>query len=828
MISPASSEAPRDRLFGLDAEKLLSVLEEEKSPKPLIPGWTITGIAGKGGFGIVWRGLRDSDGVQAAIKIAPASEPDLIERLEEEIEVLRALDHPHIVRLLDSGTADGIEGGLYLCMEFVDGHELHHDIPAVGFPPEVAYQKFIHLCDAVAYAHANGVIHRDLKPSNILVDAEGHIKVADFGLAMPVHKRVHQFSLTMAGVIAGTPEYLPPEAYLPEYRPTETTDVYALGVILYDMLMGTPPRGAWQTVSSLRRVDVRMDPLIRRALEPEPGARWPSVEALRQAFVAIIKSAPRYSGTPLLTFHVRVIDLVWTLMGLWTLVAAFSSFLHLRKSPFLLPFDLIGKHSALIGGYHAVFVLLFPATFLGMWQMIRLWRFRHVPMREALPSPGGLQLGYGRHAAVLVTLNQLCCLWLPFLLTLMIFVDSCNHWLEPADPAWKRGLAVVNWSDQTITHPWTYPGLEGRYWLIDSYGPPGHALARRVDRMGFTPLAYPLIMALGALSVSFAMGSTIFIAIQNWARRRLPWRATAILVVSLSSAWTVGAPAFAILRPITAEELGKRDNSWIDSHMALHVQDLSRFLLGEFKSIKLIRSASHWTDYYATQVEYRHHGIIARDEVEMLALRDLPVFSHRDVHLLQRGVTWDVKTGAFTVMARAIQSFDGAASQGRGYFDETTLWLEGFIDRDGTTRIHKETMNRNRLLETEVKPVSLDEAMRWATQFAMACHTVESDDAQRAFDHLFLTLPISTDYKLNGWIRELPSPDCGLIAQLRDELPIPGPDDVVIVCKHAGGRTRIRMRLQHLPSETARWLTADLIHHGESCRCVKLLLPDVR
>lgn len=828
MISPASSEAPRDRLFGLDAEKLLSVLEEEKSPMPRIPGWTITGIAGRGGFGIVWRGHRDSDGVLAAIKVAPATEPDLIERLEEEIGVLRALRHPHIVRLLDSGIADDIEGGLYLCMEFVDGHELHHEIPAHGFPPETAYRKFVDVCDAVAYAHANGVIHRDLKPSNILVDAEGHIKVADFGLAMPVHKRVHQFSLTMAGVIAGTPEYLPPEAYLPGYQPTETTDVYALGVILYDMLMGTPPRGAWQTVSSLRRVDVRMDPLIRRALEPDPSARWPTVAAMRQAFDAITQSAPRFSGTPLLSFPVRVIDLCWSLLGLWALVAAFSSFLRLRKSSFSLPFDLIGKHSDLIGGYHAVFVLLFPAFFLGIWQMIRLWRFRRVPMREALPSPGGLRLGHGRHAAVMVALCQICCLWLPFLLTLIIFVDSCTHWLTPADPAWKRALAVVSWTDNAITSPWTYPGFEGRFWLIDSYGPPGHPLARQVDRIGFTPLAFPLLMTLGALSVGFAMGSTVLIAIRNWAQRRLPLRATVMLAVCLTTAWTLSAPALAFLRPIPAEELMKQDGSWIDNHMSLHMQDFSRFLLGERESIKPRRPARHWTECYAAQVEYRDHGMISREEVERRALRDLPEFSRRDTQVLQIGVTWDAQSGAFALMARAIQSFDGPVTQGRGHFDETTLFLEGFIHTDGTTIIHKETIHRNRLHATEVKPISHEMAMAWAMQLSTACREQRPEAAQKDLDSLFLALPISTEYKANGWIRTVPSADSGLIAQIRDELEFHGPEDLVITRTHAGGRTRILLRLRNGRDVSSRWLTADLIPHDGSCRCVKLFLTALR
>jgi hypothetical protein len=503
-----SIPTPR-RFFGLDPTRTLGVLESTSDPSPGIEGWSILGVAGRGGFGTVWRAKRNSDGVMAAVKIAPSDDPDTLERIEEETEALRSLNHPHIVALLDSGTAGEPDGGLFLAMEIVEGSELSHEIPSLGLPLEKAFKWFRQITTAVCHAHEAGILHRDLKPSNILIDDLGNAKVADFGLALPVHRRVHQLSLTRAGMVAGTAEYLPPEAYLPDYKPSTATDVFALGVILHEMLAGTPPRGAWPTVSEGRKVDVRLDFLIRRALDPEPQRRWQSVREMREAFEEITHSPPRYAGAPLLTAPVRFADLLWTLTGLFVLLASGSSLLNLRQSSFSLPFDLVGGHSNLIGGFHAVFILLQPAFALGVWQLLRLWRFRNVPMREALPSPFGLRLGHGRMAAALVFLGQLFCLWLPAIHITTVFFDSCVTWLHPGDPAWRAGLTVVCWKDESMVSPWTYPEPGRGFWLQDRFGAPDHPLSHKIDQIGFTPLLFPMIMSIASATLSAALILTL-------------------------------------------------------------------------------------------------------------------------------------------------------------------------------------------------------------------------------------------------------------------------------------------------------------------------------
>ena len=240
--------------------------------RPQVPGWEIGAPLGEGGLGTVWKATRPADGLVVALKVPRSENISLIERLEAEAAALRSLDHPHIVRLIEAGLLDN--GSIYLAMEYVDGPPLSHAIPAGGFPAARACEIFRQAATAVAHAHSRGVLHRDLKPGNILLDAAGIVHIADFGLAHSVPDRVQRLSLTLTGLVAGTAEYLPPEAYRAGYQPAASADIYALGVILYELLMGSPPRGAWAPVSSQKKdVDIRIDDLLQRALDPDPSQR---------------------------------------------------------------------------------------------------------------------------------------------------------------------------------------------------------------------------------------------------------------------------------------------------------------------------------------------------------------------------------------------------------------------------------------------------------------------------------------------------------------------------------------------------------------------------
>jgi serine/threonine protein kinase len=823
-MSPENPDPPRKRFFGLDPSKLLTVLDAGDETVPMIPGWTITGIAGRGGFGTVWRANRNSDGTPAAIKIAPASEPDTLERIEDEIGALRALNHPHIVSLLDSGPLDDPDGGLFLAMEFIDGVELSHEIPSGGQPPETAYALFREISSAVAHAHDVGILHRDLKPANILLDAEGHGKVADFGLALPVHRRVQQLSLTRAGMIAGTAEYLPPEAYRQDYQPTPATDVFALGVILHEMLAGHPPRGAWPPVSASRRVDVRMDGLIRRALEPDPQRRWQSVREMRAAFDEITTSPPRFAGAPLLTTPIRFADLLWTLMGIFMLIASSSSLLHLRKASFSLPFDLIGKHTDLIGGYHAVFILLQPALALGIWQIVRLWRFRNVPMREALPSPFGLRLGHGRLAAILVGICQLFCLWIPALHIATIFFDTCSTWLRPGDPAWLRGLAVVSWEDKSIVNPWTWHTPGDGFWIYDSYGPPGHPLSRQVDRIGFTPLLFPLMMSLGGLALLGAMVSTLLVAARTWWQRDHRMLPVLLCLAGIGTASVFAKPAAAFLRPKPSEELMLYDSQRVDMQMTDHVRALATFLLGGVQVIQPRGPLAHWTGYYAETVDYRNHGRVSRSDIERLWQNGKTRADRLDLTVLSNDGSWNASDDGFQVRVRAVEAADGLQPVGASQAVECDLRLSGTINKDGRTTIRRENLHRTPLYQTTARPVSADEAATWARALKDAARLAATDPetSARSIAALFLPLPFTSTQKLDGWIHAPPAPDSGLIALIRNELQTGAPEDVSILDQRPGGRTRVRLRLSHSPAQAARWLTVDLIHHEGTLKCVRM------
>jgi serine/threonine protein kinase len=210
-------------------------------------------------------------------------------------------------------------------VEFIDGPGLTERLPAGGFDFEHALQIFLPVLDAVAHAHSRGIVHRDLKPSNILLTSDGTPKVSDFGLAQSVKDRRVAFLLTRSGLLAGTVEYLAPECYEPDGEASVASDIFALGVILYELLAGRPPRGAWQPASQVKRVDVRLDELIGEAIHPDPAKRLSSADAFRKRLESIRDSRPRYAGTPLFTRPMRYADFVWTVAGLYCLAAGFCS-----------------------------------------------------------------------------------------------------------------------------------------------------------------------------------------------------------------------------------------------------------------------------------------------------------------------------------------------------------------------------------------------------------------------------------------------------------------------------------------------------------------------
>jgi hypothetical protein len=166
-------------------------------------------------------------------------------------------------------------------MEFVDGVNLRRLLDAGKLAPEAALAIVPQICDALQYAHDHGVVHRDIKPENVLLDKEGRVKIADFGLAKLVGRAAQDFTLTAAGQVMGTPQYMAPEQIEHPQDVDHRADIYSLGVVFYQMLTGELPLGRFQPPSKKVQIDVRLDEVVLRALEKEPERRYQQASDLK-------------------------------------------------------------------------------------------------------------------------------------------------------------------------------------------------------------------------------------------------------------------------------------------------------------------------------------------------------------------------------------------------------------------------------------------------------------------------------------------------------------------------------------------------------------------
>jgi serine/threonine protein kinase len=173
-------------------------------------------------------------------------------------------------------------------MEYVDGSDVSQMIAAQGrLPPEHALAITAHVCDALQAAHELGIVHRDIKPANILLNMKGQVKVADFGLAKVEEPGTH--GLTKTGYAMGTPDFVSPEALMLGTQIDGRADLYAVGVMLYQMLTGNIPRGAFKPASVLvPGLDPRFDPIIQKAMQHDRAERHQSAAELRRELDVIL------------------------------------------------------------------------------------------------------------------------------------------------------------------------------------------------------------------------------------------------------------------------------------------------------------------------------------------------------------------------------------------------------------------------------------------------------------------------------------------------------------------------------------------------------------
>ncbi len=198
-------------------------------------------------------------------------DPAFAERFAREARALARLTHPRIVGVHDFGRSGGL---FYLVMEFVNGANLRGLMQGGRLRPEEALRIVPQICEALQYAHEEGIVHRDIKPENILLDRRGNVKIADFGLAKLLGTMTPDSVLTGSRQVVGTLRYMAPEQMERPLQVDHRADIYSLGVVFYEMLTGELPIGRFDPPSKKVRVDVRVDDVVFRALEKEPERRY--------------------------------------------------------------------------------------------------------------------------------------------------------------------------------------------------------------------------------------------------------------------------------------------------------------------------------------------------------------------------------------------------------------------------------------------------------------------------------------------------------------------------------------------------------------------------
>lgn len=271
----------------------------------MLPQYDEWAMIGCGGMGAVYKARQISLDRLVAIKVLPPQvaddETDYIQRFKNEARTMAKMNHATIVGVYDFGeTHDGL---LYIVMEYIDGTDVAKMIQAQGkLPVDHALAITAHVCDALAYAHEHGVIHRDIKPANILINMEGAVKVADFGLAS-MHDPAGTHGTTPDGMTLGTPDYVAPEVLIIGMPVDGRADLYAVGVMLYNMLTGRIPRGSFQMPSQRVGCDTRYDAIVRKAMENDVDRRYQTSREIRRDLdqiltVPVAKEKPARQAAP--------------------------------------------------------------------------------------------------------------------------------------------------------------------------------------------------------------------------------------------------------------------------------------------------------------------------------------------------------------------------------------------------------------------------------------------------------------------------------------------------------------------------------------------------
>jgi len=279
--------------YNLDPRRLLEMALEAMAPTapaapPIaevaaaFPELRIDGLIGQGGMGTVYRAFDPVNKRDLALKVLArerADAPEFVERFAREASVHESLMHEHIVAVRGHGVRG--EHAFLLC-DYVDGADLRQLLDGGAIAAPEALRIVAQICAALCYAHQRGIVHRDVKPANVLVDADGNVHLADFGLAKAIGVDADWFALTRSRDALGTPHYMAPEQQLTHDVVGAPADVYSVGVVLYEALTGRLPIGHFPPPSHACGCSRELDALVLSALTQDPVGR-PSMAELREA-----------------------------------------------------------------------------------------------------------------------------------------------------------------------------------------------------------------------------------------------------------------------------------------------------------------------------------------------------------------------------------------------------------------------------------------------------------------------------------------------------------------------------------------------------------------
>ncbi|MEM7477291.1 MAG: protein kinase [Planctomycetota bacterium] len=266
-----------------------SVLPDAAELNQQFPQLEITKLVGRGGMGAVYHARQTNLDRDVALKVIDsnvARDSAFLERFEREAKTLARLSHPNIVTVYDYGQTES--GLAYLVMEFIDGINLREAILSRSAGPEDSLEIVATICDALQYAHGRGVVHRDIKPENILLGENGEVKVADFGIAKIVDNSIRTPTLTATRQVLGSVHYLAPEHLEAPGEVDHRVDLYALGVIFYELLTGQLPLGRYEPPSALQpQASGSIDEVVMKALNRKPSQRFQEASEMQAALSSI-------------------------------------------------------------------------------------------------------------------------------------------------------------------------------------------------------------------------------------------------------------------------------------------------------------------------------------------------------------------------------------------------------------------------------------------------------------------------------------------------------------------------------------------------------------